>query len=447
MRLYIKRQCLEILSLLDEAHAEFIISLINNRAEAALEMLEQCQQGAISVGTMIDKSEGEGTEEVHLLERYCERIWQVSEDVKNGGEINVQKTEEMLRKLLLDVLNGIEKRIPTQREVFFLPYKASMWDSLESVWRKLNADPDVTARVMPIPYYDKNPDGTFRQLHYEGLQFPADIPIELYQDYDLEAIHPDAIYIHNPYDEANFVTSVHPNYYSSVLKKQTEELVYIPYFVLGEIDPANKAAVEGVEHFITLPGVVNAHKVIVQSPEWRQVYIDVMSKHMGEGTRKYWENKIDGSGSPKMERVKNLKSSDFEIPEEWRKITDRPDGSRKKIIFYNTGVSALLQEDEHMLDKIERVFEIFRENEEDVVLLWRPHPLMEATLTSMRPGLWERYKKIVEEYRASGWGIYDDTPDLDRAIAVSDAYYGDPSSVVQLYKETGKPIMIQNVAV
>ena len=462
MRQYIKRQCLEILSLLDEAHAEVIISLINNKAEAALDILEQCQQGAISVGEMIDKSEGEGTEEVRSLERYCEMIWQVSEDIKNGGEISVQKTEKMLRKLLLDVLNGIQNRIPTRREIVFLPYKASMWDSLESVWRKLDADPDVTARVIPIPYYDKNPDGSFKQLHYEGTQFPADIPIELYEDYDLEAFHPDAIYIHNPYDEANYVTSVHPKYYSSVLKKQTEELVYIPYFVLGEIDPSNKAAVEGVEHFITLPGVVNAHKVIVQSPEWRQVYIDVMSKNYGEETRAYWENKIDGSGSPKMERVKNLKEDDFEIPEEWRKITDRTDGSgsgssdsgsrdnrgsRKKIVFYNTGVSALLQEDERMLDKIERVFEIFKENKEDVVLLWRPHPLMEATLTSMRPELWERYKKIVDDYRASGWGIYDDTPALDRAIAVSDAYYGDPSSVVQLYKETGKPIMIQNVNV
>ena len=462
MRQYIKRQCLEILSLLDEAHAEVIISLINNKAEAALDILEQCQQGAISVGEMIDKSEGEGTEEVRSLERYCEMIWQVSEDIKNGGEISVQKTEKMLRKLLLDVLNGIQNRIPTRREIVFLPYKASMWDSLESVWRKLDADPDVTARVIPIPYYDKNPDGSFKQLHYEGTQFPADIPIELYEDYDLEAFHPDAIYIHNPYDEANYVTSVHPKYYSSVLKKQTEELVYIPYFVLGEIDPSNKAAVEGVEHFITLPGVVNAHKVIVQSPEWRQVYIDVMSKNYGEETRAYWENKIDGSGSPKMERVKNLKEDDFEIPEEWRKITDRTDGSgsgssdsgsrdnrgsRKKIVFYNTGVSALLQEDERMLDKIERVFEIFKENKEDVVLLWRPHPLMEATLTSMRAELWERYKKIVDDYRASGWGIYDDTPELDRAIAVSDAYYGDPSSVVQLYKETGKPIMIQNVNV
>ena len=201
MRQYIKRQCLEILSLLDEAHAEIIISLMKSRGDAGagtgtdavLDTLEQCQQGAISVGEMIDKSEGEGTEEVRSLERYCEMIWQVSEDVKNGREISVQKIEKMLRKLLLDVLNGIQNRISTQREIVFLPYKASMWDSLESVWRKLDADPDVTARVIPIPYYDKNPDGTFKQLHYEGTQFPADIPIELYEDYDLEAFHPDAI--------------------------------------------------------------------------------------------------------------------------------------------------------------------------------------------------------------------------------------------------------------
>ena len=36
---------------------------------------------------------------------------------------------------------------------------------------------------------------------------------------------------------------------------------------------------------------------------------------------------------------------------------------------------------------------------------------------------------------------------MDRAVVLSDAYYGDGSSVVQLYKQTGKPIMIQNVEV
>jgi hypothetical protein len=81
-----------------------------------------------------------------------------------------------------------------------------------------------------------------------------------------------------------------------------------------------------------------------------------------------------------------------------------------------------------------------------VALLWRPHPLIKATIESMRPQLWEVYDKIVEAYRNEGWGIYDDTTDMDRAVILSDAYYGDRSSVVQLYQKTGKPMLIQNVA-
>ena len=53
------------------------------------------------------------------------------------------------------------------------------------------------------------------------------------------------------------------------------------------------------------------------------------------------------------------------------------------------------------------------------------------------------FNRVVEKYRHEGWGIYDDTADLERAIALSDAYYGDWSSVVTLYQAAGKPIMIQ----
>ncbi len=35
--------------------------------------------------------------------------------------------------------------------------------------------------------------------------------------------------------------------------------------------------------------------------------------------------------------------------------------------------------------------------------------------------------------------------DIDRAIVISDAYYGDSSSVVQMYQVTGKPIAILDV--
>ena len=42
-------------------------------------------------------------------------------------------------------------------------------------------------------------------------------------------------------------------------------------------------------------------------------------------------------------------------------------------------------------------------------------------------------------------GIYDDTADVDRAIACCDGYYGDWSSLVGLCREAGKPVMIQRV--
>lgn len=68
--------------------------------------------------------------------------------------------------------NSYNQEIHGVNEVVFLPYKASMWDSLESVWRKYDADPEWRAKVVPIPYYDKNADGSFGEYHYEGNEYP-----------------------------------------------------------------------------------------------------------------------------------------------------------------------------------------------------------------------------------------------------------------------------------
>ena len=260
------------------------------------------------------------------------------------------------------------------------------------------------------------------------------------------------IFIHNPYDECNYVTSVHPFFYAKNLKQFTDKLVYIPYFILGEVDPENEDAVKGMEHFCTVPGVIYADQVVVQSEDMKKIYVRVMTEFFKDRpesgmNRKYWEDKILGLGSPKVDKALGTQKADVEIPEDWLKVIRKTDGSWKKIIFYNTSVSALLRHEEKMLRKMKDVFRVFWENQEEVALLWRPHPLIKATIESMRPQLWEEYEQLVKEYRSAGWGIYDDTADLDRAIAVCDGYYGDPSSVVRLCKEVGKPIMMQNVEI
>ena len=449
MRAEQKKQAEEFTGLMETAHSEIRKALERRDTVTAQTLLGDCQNGAVALGNMIEKADGESCVTVLMLEEYGDLAYQIYEQISNGQNTSANKIYKTLRKALNRIVLSVKNDIKTSLEAVFLPYKASMWDSLESIWQAADQDPDCDAYVIPIPYYDRNPDGSFGKLHDERELYPDYVPVVKYEDYDFEKRRPDMIFIHNPYDECNYVTSVHPFFYSKNLKQHTENLIYVPYFILNDINPDNPCEVKGIEHFCVTPGVINADKVIVQSEDMRRAYINVLSEKSGNTAeqRKYWERKILGLGSPKVDKVLDTRKEDVEIPEEWLKIIEKADGSRKKIIFYNTSVGALLQHGEKMIDKMRRVFRTFRENSEDVTLLWRPHPLIPATIKSMRPQLWTEYQSVVREYRKEGWGIYDDSADLDRAIAVSNGYYGDPSSVVNLCRSIGMPVMIQNVEI
>lgn len=435
MNTYKKKELLGIIASLEQINS----TLPNNLGagpQVICDMLAQCQEAAITVGNALEQHGDNGLAVISELECYCESLYQLSmslEDTQKSFEWT-HIIEQQLRQINQHISQVLP---PDKKEIVFLPYKASMWDSLESVWKAARADDECETYVIPIPYFDRNPDGTLGEAHYEGNQYPEYVSITSWKKYNMAERKPDVIYIHNPYDHCNRVTTVHPDYYAAELCKHTNMLVYIPYFV------AIDDKVE--EHFCPLPGVMHAHKVIVQSEKVRQIYIDTIHKYERQnkcpGAFGNLEEKILALGSPKYDKVLTAKREDFEIPEEWERLIVRPDGSRKKVVLYNTTIEAMLKNSE-MLSKIQSVFEIFQERE-DVVLLWRPHPLLKSTLQSMRPALLAQYNVLETEYRKQKWGIYDNSSDLHRAIALSDAYYGDGSSVEELYRKTGKPIFIQ----
>lgn len=451
---YKKKDLLQIVSALVQVNDS-----ITRAAETTVlfEMEEEfakCQETAINLGSYLEtRDDMDYTPMIRILEDYCENIYQMGVNIQDENQC--RKLAKKIRKQLIQLQNAITYDMPPdKKEVVFLPYKAAMWDSLESVWRAAQEDRQCEAYVIPIPYFDKNPDGSFREEHYEGDLYPEDVPITRYDEYDFEEHRPDIIYIHNAYDNWNLVTCVHPKFFSNNLKKWTGQLVYIPYFVLDEVDPDNEQAVEGIKHFCFMPGIINADKVVVQSEDMKRIYINEFLKaakeHGLQGNhldRAYLEQKFLGLGSPKYDKVAATKKEDLDVPTEWLKVIEKADGSWKKIILYNTGIAALLVHDEKWVDKIESALKIFRENQDEISLLWRPHPLIESTMKSMRPEVMQKYMLLKEHYLAEGWGIYDETADVDRAVVLSDAYYGDASSVVQLYQQTGKPIMIQNVEI
>jgi len=180
------------------------------------------------------------------------------------------KCNELIKRLI----HKTEKETKFKKDVVFLPYKASMWDSLESVWKvAFNDKVHCNAYVMPIPYAERNPDGSAARWYCDKDEFPQYVPMLDCKTVDLSAWHPDVVVYQNPYDDMNYVTTVDSRYYSRNLKLCADKLVYIPYFVLNEPRTENSVA-----HFVLTPGVFNADKVIVQSEAMRELYINILTK-------------------------------------------------------------------------------------------------------------------------------------------------------------------------
>jgi len=444
---YKKKELIRKIQLLERANQIAQDSGYQNMS-ALTKLLEKCQRAAMETGACLEgmaADQGQaGVWEVvrrvvGILEGYCEDLYQLS--ISQGQPKVCKIIIRKIRAELIQVKELIQYELPPDRkEIVFLPYKASMWDSLESVWMAARDDRQCDAYVVPIPYFDRNSDGSLGEMHYEGEEYPENVPIVDWREYVIADRKPDLIYIHNAYDDGNYVTSVHPAFYSSELKKNTEMLVYIPYFT-GINDKV-------LQHLCVVKGILSADKTIVESEKIKKIYLNALRNFEKEngcyGKFGNFEKKIVALGSPKLEKAAQIGLRNNLLPADWSALIEKGKTGKKKVIFYNTTIAALLKYNQQYLKKLKSVLEFFK-TQENIVLLWRPHPLLQSTIKTMRSHLYEEYKEIVKEYQLAGWGIYDDTAELERAIGISDAYYGDMSSVVELYKVTGKPIMIQKV--
>lgn len=410
-----RQQILDIIKSLHMLHEKIENRLNVRDYETVQGVLADCQEAAIQIGETIEQIEGTETEAVARLEQYCENVYQISVQIQ---KISAHKAYKFLEGSLIKAENDI-KHMPAKLEAVFLPYKVSMWDSLESVWKAADADPNCDAYVIPIPYYDKNKDGSFGTEHYEGDQFPDYVSVTHYNDYDFKNRQPDMVFIHNPYDQYNKVTSVHPFFYSNNLKQFTDCLVYIPYYcVSGKM---NEAQSQCVAYYY-------ADYIIIQAEKYRKCFDSDLP-----------QEKLQSLGSPKFDKVIRLCNNPPEPPAEWKEKM-----AGKRVYFYNTSITGMLANTEVFLKKMAYVFQCFADCE-SACLLWRPHPLLESTFDSMRAEYKTVYERLKQYFFDSGIGIYDDTPEIETTIAHSDAYIGDAgTSVTALFGVVGKPVFILN---
>lgn len=386
----------------------------------AKRILKQClnMKEYDRVAEYIEQSAGSAEKDAELMELAAEAYYGLGEYNKaekwaNGAmkllELgDYQQSEALARK--------------KKKRLVFLPYKVSMWDCMESVWQAAMEDTDnCEVYVAAIPYCDRNADMTAGEWFCEKELFPENVKVQDWQDFTyekLKAMQPDAIFIHNPYDDYNTATSVDPQFYSYKLKECTRRLVYIPYY-------ATTGGMSEGQAFGKLYTYID--DIIIQAEALCPYFDDIV------------QDKLRPLGSPKFDKIIDLCKNPPVPPAEWQPLMNG-----KTVYFYNTSLSGMLHDPPAFFRKMRYVFSQFM-GREDACLIWRPHPLMLSTMKSSCPQYIDEYQSVKREFFEKRVGIYDDTPIMENTIAMCDCYIGDAgTSVTAIFGVVGKPMFILN---
>lgn len=114
MRAALKKQTENFIQVIQKAHKVLGEAIDACNLQTALQLLEECQAGAISLGTSIEESEGEGFVTVGILEEYCEIVYQTYEALSQNHFVDSGKVCKSLDEIIIRAWNSI-KDLPVKK--------------------------------------------------------------------------------------------------------------------------------------------------------------------------------------------------------------------------------------------------------------------------------------------------------------------------------------------
>ena len=404
--------------------------------EDIITYLSELQNNIVSFGTLTESIKGEDCNTVKLLEQYLEVIYKVAKYVQKIDGNKYAECDEEVKDTFASISEAIDSEIVNRRSVLFLPVKAKHFSSMRMAYEMEAATPDTDVYVMPLPYYYKEYDGSFKdEMHIDTEEFiKANIPVTDYSRFDLSLLCPEKIYINSAYDEYNMAVSVDTRFYARNVKKYTEKLIYIPYFKLMEFDRANYPCWYNMQYYCTVPGVVMADKVYVQSENTRKAYIDKLNEWVGD--EKYtdiWEQKID------------VYADGFE---EHSEDELRDAGSKKTIVWF-VSAGSLAEFGDKYIEKAYRNLDVFALSKDKLKVLLISEPFLDEMIKTYSDELYKKWTGFIDEFNRSGIGeVVSQVEEKSvEALLKANAYYGDPSYICKDFILMKKPVMLQNVEV
>lgn len=351
----------------------------------------------------------------------------INVSVQGESEEALALSEQLKASLTNPVIAEVERfyneyctiieNLPVQYKVVFLPYYDNTWDSLASVYEAFAADPIFVTEIVIIPIRRNTPTGW--KIVYEDYLTPQGIPNTPFSSYSFENDLPDFVFYNNPYDGVNI-----EKFQSHVIKPYVGCMVYVPYFLYRH-EFQNKQRLEAeIEQYTHLSGHDNADVFVVQGKSFLKTFA-----HRSQNGKK-----MVCLGNPKIDNLYTHMGSYPRYPE-WDKVTQG-----KTIFMLNTHYTTVINGSYQNF--LPTVLDFFERND-DLALIWRPHPQSFLILgENAESSYCIEWKRCLERVNNHERMILDRTASGTSALMYSDAVLSQSSSIVAEAIFADKPIFL-----
>ena len=402
-----------------------------------LQLLEACQNVAISLGTMFEERTCGSEDVVRCLEVYCEHLYVFHEELNNGSfEDDIEKRNEHIIVMADELIAQTEELVimtegflkKRKRRVLFFPCTARWWDSMQNYYNKKCCE-GVELFVMPLPYYVKDEDGTAIRVDEDGA-FPNSITITEVTEYDFTHGYADEIVIQIPYDEYNTAFRVPDFFFSGNLTDYTDMLTYIPYLRVEHSGDLSNKMIKSLECLIEQPVMIYCDRIVLELDELKKVYVDKLTELSGNEYRDYWNDKIVTVVSDENSLLSNEDTTGNE------EITAEKQRNYK-ILMYYMDIAYHIQYGKEALTKLRRNIKLFKENSDNLRCLFVKSESIDDTLET---GV--VYNDIMQELNKEEGFTVISYKEADGWLDKTDAYYGSAGVLAHRCRLNRKPVMI-----
>ena len=424
-----------------------IISLLNEeKVDDVSELLPEVQQFVVDYATITEQVLGGVRENCQRVtaevQDYCDRLYEVYLFLQNDPSVADMDTSEGLSGSAKKLCDVVKNSIINRKEILFLTIGSAEWKSFDEEYRRLAKSGEYDIFVVPLPVLFKDiygrievtDDELANSINYD--EYPEEILLDLWQDYDVKLHRPSVIYIQSPYDEENPCLTIPPVFYAKNLRKYTDKLIYMSPFTVSEFGADDYNDVYNMKHYVTAPGVIYSDVVYVQSDNMKHMYVDKLTSFAGEDTRGLWNERIKVC-------IKN--DRDKEDIENDSKTVNK---DRKKIM-YCIGLNEVAEYGDRICELVRKRMEIFKDNKESIDV--------DIVLYPGDKDIWNEFDEkhsseimeLITGYAKEDWcEIADiDHGKYDQQVLKYDAYYGSASPLVPVFSQSKKPVMIASYEV